>query len=35
MKVSLDDAIKETGRPKATAAKRLKAARDLYLAETA
>lgn len=35
MKVSLDDAINETGRPKATAAKRLKAARDQYLAETA
>ncbi|MGX1840498.1 hypothetical protein [Streptomyces diastaticus] len=35
MKVSLSDAISETGRPKATAAKRLKAARDLYLAETA
>lgn len=35
MKVSLNDAIAETGRPKATAAKRLKAARDQYLAETA
>ncbi|MFF9787180.1 hypothetical protein [Streptomyces nigrescens] len=35
MKVSLNDAIEETGRPKATAAKRLKAARDLYLDETA
>jgi hypothetical protein len=35
MKVSLNDAITETGRPKATAAKRLKAARDQYLAETA
>lgn len=35
MQVSLNDAIEETGRPKATAAKRLKAARDLYLAETA
>ena len=33
-KVSLSDAIAETGRPKATAAKRLKAARDLYLTET-
>ncbi|MFJ8677242.1 hypothetical protein [Streptomyces sp. NPDC093589] len=35
MQVSLNDAIGETGRPKATAAKRLKAARDQYLAETA
>lgn len=35
MKVSLSDAIRETGRPKATAAKRLAAARDLYLGETA
>lgn len=35
MQVSLNDAIKTTGRPKATAAKRLKTARDLYLAETA
>lgn len=35
MKVSLDEAIRETGRPKSTAAKRLAAARDLYLAETA
>ncbi|MBE4761725.1 DUF2637 domain-containing protein [Streptomyces caniscabiei] len=35
MQVSLNDAIETTGRPKATAAKRLKAARDLYLAETA
>lgn len=35
MAVSLNNAIEETGRPKATAAKRLKAARDLYLAETA
>lgn len=35
MKVSLTDAMAETGRPKATAAKRLKAARDQYLAETA
>lgn len=35
MTVSLDDAITETGRPKSTAAKRLSAARDLYLAETA
>ncbi|MFE7780383.1 hypothetical protein [Streptomyces nigrescens] len=35
MQVSLNDAIDETGRPKATAAKRLKAARDQYLAETA
>jgi hypothetical protein len=35
MKVSLKDAIRETGRPKATAAKRLKTARDLYLDETA
>ncbi|MFD8262050.1 hypothetical protein ACFV19_24705 [Streptomyces griseoluteus] len=35
MKVSLDDAIRETSRPKATAAKRLKAAREMYLAETA
>ncbi|MFD8384219.1 hypothetical protein ACFV2X_37845, partial [Streptomyces sp. NPDC059679] len=34
MKVSLNDAIAETGRPKATAAKRLKTARDLYLKET-
>lgn len=34
MAVSLNDAIEETGRPKATAAKRLKTARDLYLAET-
>ncbi|WP_030756605.1 hypothetical protein [Streptomyces sp. NRRL F-5135] len=34
MKVSLDDAIETTGRPKSTAAKRLKTARDLYLAET-
>lgn len=30
MKVSLDDAIRETGRPKSTAAKRLAAARDQY-----
>lgn len=30
MKVSLDDAIRETGRPKSTAAKRLAAARDRY-----
>jgi hypothetical protein len=29
-KVSLDDAMTETGRPKSTAAKRLAAARDLY-----
>jgi hypothetical protein len=35
MQVSLNDAIETTGRPKATAAKRLKTARDLYLAETA
>ncbi|MEV5915726.1 hypothetical protein AB0M00_43450 [Streptomyces chartreusis] len=35
MQVSLNDAIETTGRPKATAAKRLKNARDLYLAETA
>jgi hypothetical protein len=35
MEVSLNDAIETTGRPKATAAKRLKTARDLYLAETA
>lgn len=35
MEVSLNDAIETTGRPKATAAKRLKNARDLYLAETA
>lgn len=35
MKVSLNDAIETTGRPKATAAKRLKTARDQYLAETA
>jgi hypothetical protein len=35
MQVSLNDAIETTGRPKATAAKRLKAARHLYLAETA
>ncbi|MGA5670057.1 hypothetical protein ACPCTG_31820 [Streptomyces pseudogriseolus] len=35
MQVSLNDAIATTGRPKATAAKRLKTARDLYLAETA
>lgn len=34
-KVTLDDAIRETGRPKSTAAKRLAAARDQYLAETA
>jgi hypothetical protein len=35
MEVSLNDAIETTGRPKATAAKRLKTARDQYLAETA
>ncbi|MGW2724822.1 hypothetical protein [Streptomyces sp. NPDC001492] len=35
MQVSLNDAIETTGRPKATAAKRLKTARDQYLAETA
>ncbi len=35
MEVSLNDAIETTGRPKATAAKRLRAARDQYLAETA
>jgi hypothetical protein len=35
MEVSLNDAMETTGRPKATAAKRLKTARDLYLAETA
>ncbi|MEU5431023.1 hypothetical protein AB0H73_36215 [Streptomyces olivoreticuli] len=34
LKVSLDDAISETGRPKSTAAKRLSAARDQYLKET-
>jgi hypothetical protein len=33
--VGLTEAITETGRPKATAAKRLKAARDLYRRETA
>jgi hypothetical protein len=33
--VGLTEAIAETGRPKATAAKRLKAARDLYRRETA
>ena len=35
MQVSLNDAMETTGRPKATAAKRLKTARDQYLAETA
>jgi hypothetical protein len=33
--VGLTEAITETGRPRATAAKRLRAARDLYAAETA
>lgn len=33
--VGLAEAITETGRPRATAAKRLRAARDLYAAETA